>query len=221
MPRRLARLGVDTGLIGSADRLQVGWTADAKPIEPVAADDVPDLLVKRLARRRGTRMVVLGGTEPHSWELSVVVGEFLPRMQMVRGVSMMRLTFDPALVEGEAGSARLIDMFLQAHRPADTEYAAIHPEHRWSTLRGTDYENAVVVGHLFAGVHWANFLGPGHLDLFDRAKLTDLPAHLVRWVGDDGLFVVVTPSVDDAEDPETESRMFALTATFRRALRER
>ncbi len=132
---------------------------------------------------------------------------------------MVNLEFPRAPFAPEARSAELADAFARTHGPDDTEWACIHPARRWTTLRADLYEVPVTIAPMFAGVFWADFLGPGHLELFDPAKLRGLEAHRVERRGDRGLLLVVSPSLADADSPATEREMERLTERFRAALK--
>ena len=56
-------------------------------------------------------------------------------------------------------------------------------------LRAGAYQSAVLMGIAFAGVAWANFLGPGHLDFFRRGDLEFREKEFaVKERGREGLF---------------------------------
>jgi len=56
-------------------------------------------------------------------------------------------------------------------------------------LRAGPYQPAVTTGIAFAGVAWANFLGPGHLEDFDRTLFEFGDDFTAQWRGEEGLFV--------------------------------
>jgi hypothetical protein len=131
---------------------------------------------------------------------------------------MLNLEFDMPDEVGPEYSADLIEMFKGVHSPDDTEFACIHPYVRLLQLAAVGYAPPLVFAPMFAGVYWANFLGPGHLDKFDVERLRGLSAYLVEFVGDEGLFLVASPRVDEATGEQAEREMRRLTDEFRRAL---
>ncbi|MGN6110539.1 MAG: hypothetical protein ACTHU0_35885 [Kofleriaceae bacterium] len=158
------------------------------------------------------------GSAPQGWSLVVGLSPFVASEQRVRGLNTFVFQLEGAPYEDDAGSARLLRAFRAAHAPETTEFAAIHPLARYEALESAAYNPAVTVGPMFAGVYWANFLGRGHLEQFDRAALARLPADRVQWVDEGrGLFLVTTPRLADAEAPATEAEMMRLTELFRAA----
>ncbi|WP_181790957.1 hypothetical protein, partial [Myxococcus llanfairpwllgwyngyllgogerychwyrndrobwllllantysiliogogogochensis] len=158
------------------------------------------------------------GATPWPWTLTVGISPFVATEGRVRGLNTFVFQFEGASYEDEAGSARLLKAFHAAHAPETTEFAAIHPLARYEDLESGDYNPAVTLGPMFAGVYWANFLGRGHLEQFDRKMLEQLPSDQVEWVdGGKGLFLVVTPRLADATTPAVEAEMKRLTEVFRAA----
>lgn len=150
------------------------------------------------------------------WEIYANVYPFDEESGWVDGMNNLFLTFDRSRV---SDSKALAEAFFETSAPGDVEYAMIHPYDHWSDLSSGPYDVPVTVNIQFRGVSWATFLGPGHLDEFDRKKLKDLEAHEVRWVDDKGLFVLAVPDLADADKPETEPILERLTERFRKALR--
>lgn len=169
-------------------------------------------LIDRVEVEPGPEVTLSG----KGWEIYANVYPFDEESGWVDGMNNLFLTFDRSRA---ADSKALAEAFLETAAPGDVEYAMIHPWDHWSALSSGPYEVPVTIDIQFRGVSWATFLGPGHLDEFDRDKLKDLKAHEVRWVGDKGLFVLAVPDLADADKPETEPVLERLTARFRAALR--
>ena len=150
------------------------------------------------------------------WEIYANVYPFDEESGWVDGMNNFFLTFDRSRA---TDSKALAEAFFETSAPGDVEYAMIHPWDHWSALSSGPYDVPVTVNIQFRGVSWATFLGPGHLDEFDRSKLKDLEAHEVNWVDDKGLFVLAVPDLADADKKETEPLLEGLTERFRKALR--
>ncbi len=82
---------------------------------------------------------------------------------------------------------------------------------------GSCLKPPLVTAPTFAGVFWANFLGPGHLADFDVAKIQSIEAYRTKWHGKTGLSLVSAPTLDDALTPDGEKELLRLTAEFRAA----
>lgn len=158
------------------------------------------------------------GDNPAPWEIYWNVYPFDTEEGWVDGLNTFWFTFDRSRVPGRRESDALRESFFAAHTPADTEYAMIHPYDQWSDFSDSHYHIPVTINLSFRGVCWANFLGPGHIEEFDREKLRDLEAHEVRWLGEKGLFVIATPDLASADAPDSEPTLLALTKRFRDAL---
>jgi hypothetical protein len=172
-------------------------------------------LIERTGVEPGAEVAV-SGKDPAPWEIYANVYPFDQESGWVDGMNNLFLTFDRSRV---TDSKALAEAFFETSAPGDVEYAMIHPWDHWSELSDRQYEVPVTVNIQFRGVSWATFLGPGHLDEFDRKKLQDLEAHEVRWVDDKGLFVLAVPDLAEADSPETEPVLERLTGRFRAALR--
>jgi hypothetical protein len=94
---------------------------------------------------------------------------------------------------------------------------AARPGRRWCSERNSIRYTPLVTTPTFAGVFWANFLGPGHLADFDVAKIQSIEAYRTKWHGKTGLAVVSAPTLDDALTPDGEKELLRLTAEFRAA----
>ncbi|HEU4597398.1 MAG TPA: hypothetical protein VFS10_19875 [Pyrinomonadaceae bacterium] len=219
LPYQLIKAAVAHGLVGATDWIEVGIRAGGRRATRVEPDDLA-LELFRLAPQAADQIAVsAGGTEPRYWDLHVRLEPFDPETKQVEGYSMINLEFDmPAEVDA-AYSADLIEMFKGVHSPGNTEFACIHPYVRLLQLAAVGYAPPLVFAPMLAGIYWANFLGPGHLDKFDAERLRGLSAYLVEFVGDEGLLLVVSPRVDEATTEQVEREMQRLTDEFRRALK--
>jgi hypothetical protein len=133
-------------------------------------------------------------------------------------MNALQLRFDASALGAEELEG-LVDAFFELHTPANTEYAVLHPYDHWVRFADQAYDNPVTIGPMFQGVFWTNFLGPGHIEEFDREKLADLPAYRVEWVPGPALRLVVHRDPRDCAKPEVEARYLELTERFRSALR--
>lgn len=206
------------GLIGPTEWLErrLAGSRKAQRIEPGA-------LAERLMSTAEPSVRVLaaaGGSDPHPWSVSAVVFPWDDARGRAEGYSIITLELDRAAGEGQAGSRRLRDAFLHAHDAGNTEAAYLHSFKRWDVLAAEVYLPPLVTVPTFAGVFWANFLGPGHLDQFDASRLGDLSASTVKWVdGGRGLFIIATGEVAQSETAEGEAELRRLTEEMRAALR--
>jgi hypothetical protein len=138
----------------------------------------------------------------------------------VDGISIAALVFDGERFADHQQSASLARAFRAVHGPDSTEYAGIHWYERWTDLSDSVYSPAVTYTPMFCGVMWANFLGPGHIEQFDRAMLTSsLPSQNCTWIDGRGLFLIAPASLAEIKAPDAEARLFALTDIFRAARR--
>jgi hypothetical protein len=159
-----------------------------------------------------------GGKAPADWSLTVHVGDWRTDAARVDGMSMIQIDFSGAKFAHGEGSQQLRDAFRRAHGPETTEYAAIHPWEPWVHLRAGPYQPAVTTGVAFAGVAWANFLGRGHIEDFDRARLDVQDGFTFEWRGEDGLFAFATADLDEARSSgDVEEQLVSLTKMFRHA----
>jgi hypothetical protein len=86
-------------------------------------------------------------------------------------------------------------------------------------LASGPYKSPLVTTPTFAGIFWANFLGPGHLAEFFTSKLCDIQAYKVRWYGQSGLSIISTPTLEAALTADGEKKLLRLTELFRVAKR--
>jgi hypothetical protein len=175
----------------------------------------PDMGAQLLALVRPRSKILYLKAGGDGWYVLMVVPPFVRATNRLNGIGVVALVFDRPSLEDAAGSARLWSAFRATHTPEDTEYAMIHPEERWHELRGTAYNPAVTYDPMFAGAAWANFLGPGHVEQFDRTALGSVKA---EWL-DRGVFFRDAGPLGEATSAAAEARMLAVTEAFRRARR--
>jgi hypothetical protein len=220
IPRRMLSQVQQAGLIGAVD-----WIAAGPDDEHQDVEHKEDTLRRLLDHRPGhgeSYRIAAGGSRPSPWHMTLGLFPFDKSQGQVQGYNILNLWLEADSWAGPERSDELVRMFCAIHTPDDTEYAFIHPYKRWSelsdTLRG-HYGDPVTAGPFLSGIYWANFLGRGHLALFDLSRLRDLHNHQVEWTGDDGLFIRVCRDVANATSPAVEEEMFRLTKHFRAALR--
>jgi hypothetical protein len=184
-----------------------------------ATDELAVPLLAAAAAQGRVAELTIGGSDPAPWELFWNVYPFDAAGDWVDGLNTLWLTFDRSRIRDRTQSAVLLDEFFTVHQPRDTEYAVLHPYAHWADFTDKYYEVPVTINLQFKGIFWANFLGPGHLDEFDRTKLGNLDAHQARWIDDNGLFVITTPDLAFADTPDSEGELLRLTQRFRDALR--
>jgi len=169
---------------------------------------------------RGHPSFTLGGSTPAGeWEASWRIDGWDAEERRVEGYSMINVRFR---IADQGPSTSLIEAFSSVYDEDATEYASIHPSVEASDLGGLDgpYRDVLVLGPMLAGIYWANFLGPGHAELFDLAALASIDAAVVR-VTERSFLLVVSESLADATDPAFRSRLIPLNDRFRAALHHR
>jgi hypothetical protein len=216
-PLRLVNEAAAARIIGAPEWVEVGEDEPRISLPAVNAARAASVLFEHAPAGAEGVYLRSGGAQPHPWRLSVVVQPFDHEEERVDGYNIINIEFARAPFSTPQRSADLINCFMRTNTPDATEFAAIHPTARWESLRRSAYNIAVTYDMMFAGVYWANFLGPGHLDQFDRGKLAGLSGYQVEWVGDRGLFLIVSPNVGEADTPGVESEMLRLTEIFRHA----
>ena len=217
-PARMVGAAVERGLIGACDWVEVGVNKGRRTLR-IEAQDLADKLFRLPRRKKGRVYLSAGGSEPDGWELHVTLAPFDEEAGEVEGFSRVNLGFYRPAEETAPFSAGLLAAFTQTHAPDNTEYACVHPYFKIFESTDTVYRRPITISQMFAGVYWANFLGPGHLTQFDLDRLQPLDAYLVEFVGREGLVLVATPDVAEADDPAVERKLLALTEVFRRALK--
>jgi hypothetical protein len=204
-------------VIGSVEWIKQGWGRTSKLKQIHDEESIDSYLLKILPKSEKTFILEAGGTKPHSWKLSLYIPPFSQQKQRVDGYSMIKIIFEGASLQAPEHSSTLLETFFATHTPDNTEFAFIHPYLHWSQLEDGNYNSPVTFRPMFAGVYWANYLGLGHIELFDRQKLNSLSAYHVKWIDDRGLFLVITPNLADVLTPAIEEKMLKLTEEFRRA----
>jgi hypothetical protein len=210
----------DLGLIGPTTWAQIGWEGDPEVYRIESPERLIPSLLSSVALGDEMAFWKAGGEDPRPWSLTLAVCPFDERVQAVRGLNVISLSFDRSLVATPRRSCELADAFTKVHSPDNTEYAFVHPADHFDRIDREHYEVPVTVGPMFRGVWWANFLGPGHLDQFDRDELAALRAYRIEWVDGRGLFLLATPDINRVEEPPAEAELLRLTELFRAALRE-
>jgi hypothetical protein len=213
-PRHLIRLighAAAAAALGPATRVVPRENAPPRTVNiggPGMAEEL-----SRLARRRNKVLYLEAGGE--GWDLLLSVPPFASATNRLNGIGVLVLEFDRPALEDAAGSDELWRGFRGTHTPDDTEYACIHPNERWYHLRDKVYNRAVTYTPMFAGAAWANFLGPGHVEQFDRSALARVPA---EWI-DRGVFFRDRGPLGEATSLAAEARLLEVTDVFRKALR--
>lgn len=210
--RRVIDGAARLGLIGPPTRGVTGVKPGGELVQAILDAAEPE---------GGGCALTVGGDDPAPWELFWNVYPFDEESGWVDGMNNLFFTFDRSRVPGRKASDALAEAFFTASSGGDVEYAVIHPAEHWSRFADEHYDPPVTINIQFHGVFWANFLGPGHVEEFDLAKLRDLQeAHEVRWVdGGKGLLVIATPDLASAGAPESEPVLLRLNERFREALR--
>lgn len=216
-PSDLLKQAKSAKIIGSVEWVKQGWgrTSKLKPIQGV--ESIDSYLLEIFPKSEKPLILEAGGTQPQSWKLSLYIPPFNQQEQRVDGYGLIKIIFEGASFQAPEPSSTLLETFLATHTPDNTEFAFIHPYLHWSQLEDGNYNFPVTFRPMFAGVYWANYLGLGHIELFDKQKLNSLSAYHVQWMDDRGLFLVVTPNLVDVTTPTIEEEMLKLTEEFRRA----
>lgn len=211
--RILLRGWTQSGLIGRPDRLQSG---DEERTWRLGDDeDVAAAVLRTPHLRDGGLWCRLGGAEPRPWSMSVVIAPFEPELGGTFGYSMINLDLPREYCEGV--DSTLLKLFEALHRPDRCEYASIHPERHAGELELRAYVPALDVGPLFAGMLWANFLGPGTVEKFSREAIDRLDVARRRWFDGRGVFLAVSEHLTSIDSPEGERKLIALTEELRAA----
>ena len=216
-PAAVLRRAMDSGIIGVPEWVEPDPDGERQPFKPVAPRDAPPTLLAMAPPTRAVVNVSCGGEQPHEWELSMVLPPFDEEDGQVDGYGIINIRVRRDAFSSSGAAGRLLDSFLAVHAPSNTEFAFVHPAGDWADLKLTTYNRPVTKSPMFAGVYWANFLGPGHIDQFEPGALRDVRAYRVERRDGDGLFVIVAPDLRTLESPETRADMIRLTEEFRRA----
>jgi len=211
---QLFSLWREAGLVGLPE-----WaTGQDEKLLRIAPDK--DIVATMLAQpqRRGALSAIVGGSEPHPWQTSLVLSRFDPDLRRNEGYNIVNLEV-PRAVCMALSTPRLLDLFEQAHGPDDTEFAGLHPKTHWTHLQADVFVPALTIGPMFAGLYWADFLGPGTIELFPRKAINGLDVARRRWHGRRGVSLAVTDDLATSDIPETERRLAAMTNALRGAMK--
>lgn len=156
-----------------------------------------------------------GGTAPH-WYLSAVVMPYDTAHEWVSGFSSIALFLSGELLDSTISSDELLRAFEAVHTPENTEYALIHPSAHYDELSDGPYHDPVTIGPMFRGVFWANYLGPGHIERFEKPHDIDL-AYVWRQ-NNKGLGFSLGFPLSEVESVEAVKEAKRLTGLFRSKL---
>jgi len=159
---------------------------------------------------RGDRLIVqVGGSKPREWAVTVVL--------FPKGAGMNMFNLTVALNNGMRIGSRVSDSFLSLYSPETADSAFIHADPQWTQLATESYKPPLVTTPTFAGVFWANYLGPGHLSHFSVPKLQAIQAYRTEWRDDRAMFLVTAPTLEEVLTPGGEGELKHLTEEFRAA----
>jgi hypothetical protein len=199
------------GLIGRPDRFEAG--DEDEPWTLGEDESLVDAILRIPRNGAGGLSCRLRGERPRPWWMSLVLSSFEPEWGRTRGYSMLNLNLPRK--DCEAAEATLLDLFEELHRPDSCEYASIHPEHHGEILRLRAYVPALTIGPMFAGLLWANFLGPGIVETFRRETIDRLDVARRRWFNSRGVFLAVSEDLGTIDSPACEKKLIALTEVMR------
>lgn len=218
IPQQLIHLATQAGMIGEID-----WIAksDDKKKEVQQSESTWIDLLMHKPRRTQIFRIGAGGEKPSPWKMVMALFPFDTSRNRAEGANIANFWFDSKTFPGKEGSDRLIQAFRTMFPPEHTDFAMIHPYEHYMDLsdmtKDGPYERPITKGHTFSGVYWAIFLGRHHLEYFDRSKLQDLDCYRLEWMGDEGLFLQVSPEITKAPAKKVEKEMLRLTEIFRSA----
>jgi hypothetical protein len=151
--------------------------------------------------------VRMGGSSPREWRLMCLI---FPK---TAGMSIFNLTvsYDENLHIG----SEVANAFLDLYSPDTADAAFIHADPQWTRLASGPYKPPLVTTPTFAGVFWANYLGPGHLNEFSVPKLKAIETHRTEWRDDQGMFLITAATLEEALSPAGETELQRLTDSFR------
>ncbi|MCC6539678.1 MAG: hypothetical protein IT162_19165 [Bryobacterales bacterium] len=205
------------GVAGAPEWIELGLDAARRAFPPLPAERRHEFLMTcRDPDDRSRQRFRLGGERPAPWTASCHVRAWDDDGGRVDGYSVLGARFP---LSAASPSASLADAFSRLHKSENTEYASIHGSSEAARLRMHDYRDAVTYAPMFAGVYWANFLGRGHIELFETGKLQDLDAARLELSGDRCL-LIVSPELAESLEPAGQGRLLSLTERFRSARRE-
>ncbi|GJD64354.1 hypothetical protein [Methylobacterium frigidaeris] len=202
------------GLIGRPSEFEVGDDDDPWIVED--AETLADAILRVPRNRAGGVSGRMRGDQPRPWGLSFILAAFDTQGGRTEGYSIVNLNLPRG--ESERNSAALLNCFEELCRPDRCEYASIHPRLRAEELRMFAYTPPLTIAPMFAGLFWANFLGPGTIEAFDVGAIDSLAVARRRWFGDRGVAIVVTEDIASICTPKGEKRLIALTDQLRAAV---
>jgi len=207
IPLRIIDAWISLRLVAAAEWMQ-GSRGKQRKIS-VTAEGLGDLIRNEPRGRDERIMVFVGGSEPQPWNIAAVI--------FPKGVGMSLFNLTVECGDALPSSSVMEQRFLALYSPEIVDAAYIHADPQWKKLTADAYIPPLVTTPTFAGVFWANFLGPGHLANFDVAKLQSIEAYRTKWHGKTGLSLVSAPTLDDALTTDGEKELLRLTAEFRAA----
>jgi hypothetical protein len=217
--RALLQHWLDSAIIGAPT-----WVESHDTVVPYTAPEknLPEaLLATRPADEDGTISFRTGGDAPHQWWLSMLLPPYDEETKRNAGYVMINLLVPRAAFASREKSIRLLNAFDAFHRPDNSEFAAIHPDRHMEELKLRHYIPALTFGPMFAGVFWANFLGPGHIERFPRECLDGLDVFRRRWFDSTGVFFAVSDDLQGADGADSEGRLITLTKDLRDCMTSR
>jgi len=204
------------GLIGPVEWIELELDSDREPLSYKISEDLPKKLVKKYFNGDEVPCWTIGGDTPNSWEFVYSVYGYSNYLGIPRAVNWIKFTFDNNAVDTVEKSQLLMESFCKLHRQENTEYAKIHPYSHWNDLDDGDYE--ISVTNLIHGIYWANYLGPGHIDLFHKEKLNAVDPWQILKKNDHELCFITSPDLNFSDSKDSEIEIVRLTEIFKDAL---
>lgn len=217
VPKMMINQFYDAGLIGKLEWVELGIHNKRATVDS-AAQMLTDFLDFK-PKRNDLYRVAAGGHEPFKWKLTIGLFPFDKSLKMVKGYNIFNLWFEKQAFSIPSQSESLFTLFKKVNLIQNTEFAFIHPYHRWIELIDPFYgyyKEPVTFIPMFSGVPWAAFFGPDHLKYFDLSKLKEIEAYQIEWVNSSGLYIRVSPNIADAVTEPVEKKMIQLTEFFRK-----
>jgi hypothetical protein len=189
-----------------------------KPFAAAPAAEVVDKLLANRIDKKGYLNFRAAGAKPHVWWLSVWIPPHDAEIKRNDGYGMINLHFPRKAFAGPAGSKVLWNAFTALYTENNCEFAGIHPERHLAKLQMKEYVPTLTFGPMFAGMFWANFLGPGHVERFHREAIDSLPVLERKWKGEKAVFLLASEDVGTADSPDNERKLIAMTEQLRKGL---
>ena len=216
--QRLVGAVSELNLIGQATRVEPVSKGSENLLKTVGGAELADAMLEHAMTLGKAAEFTVSGSDPAPWEIFWNTYPFDKEEGWVDGLNTLWFTFSRTQIPTRTESDNLLNAFFSVHQPEDTEYAVLHPFQHWSDFSDLHYRIPVTINLMFRGVFWANFLGRGHIEEFDSARLNALNSFKARWVGKDGLFVIASSDLSMADAPNSEPTLLSLTQSFRDAL---